>query len=239
MVMGVQTSKAGPLLADADGGTPWRFLWFPTYDWDAPEDLPDCAEPKIQLSWPGDDDPAYLSAEEQWNPRRRRMRVCDTARKEMLKERQRRNWRMPADHPPHHLFIQLKMAAAISIIRGDGREVTEDDWSRAGLAMRVSDWQRAEVEGASRQKAHEQTVAQGMADGTRVSVSEEIVHVKRVKRVGELILRNLEKLGPMDAAEIKREVLNSRDYDYLDEALDLLLNTRKAVLLDDGKYKPA
>ncbi len=40
LVLGVQPGRAAPLLDDADGGTPQRFLWMPTTDRDAPDELP-------------------------------------------------------------------------------------------------------------------------------------------------------------------------------------------------------
>ncbi|UGQ39894.1 bifunctional DNA primase/polymerase [Rhodococcus aetherivorans] len=52
MIVGVQPGKAQPLLDDADGGTPQRFLWMPTADPDAPDVEPAEPEPITVGPWP-------------------------------------------------------------------------------------------------------------------------------------------------------------------------------------------
>jgi len=48
LVLGVQPGRAGPLLKDADGGTPQRFVWLPATDPYAPDRPPPGG---LQPSW--------------------------------------------------------------------------------------------------------------------------------------------------------------------------------------------
>lgn len=52
MVVGVQPGRGASLLSDADGGTPQRFLWLPTTDPDATDDLVEAPEPFSLPAWP-------------------------------------------------------------------------------------------------------------------------------------------------------------------------------------------
>jgi hypothetical protein len=47
LLLGVQPSKAGPLLEDADGGTPQRFLWVPVTDPNMPRERTKAPEPIV------------------------------------------------------------------------------------------------------------------------------------------------------------------------------------------------
>jgi hypothetical protein len=57
LILGVQPGRAAPLLGDADGGTPQRFLWLPTLDpgaeLDAPPAPPRLSMPTITWKRPG------------------------------------------------------------------------------------------------------------------------------------------------------------------------------------------
>jgi len=111
LIAGVQPERAGVLLDDAAGGTPQRFLWFTTQDFDVPEVAPEWYEPKplnirslanVERRWGGSNaDPDRL----------RGMDVCDTAMEMMDHDMLLNLGGKESEFPAHRLITRLKVAA--------------------------------------------------------------------------------------------------------------------------------
>lgn len=135
MIVSVQPERADGLFADAGGGTPQRFMWFPGRDRRIRAD----AAPQ----WPADSagtrrglppvnlrklthGPLKIPAEAEQLIRQARadsMSGCDEAL------------------DGHALFCREKFAYSLAIL--DGRtELTSEDWRLSGIAANVSDWCR-------------------------------------------------------------------------------------------------
>lgn len=160
VVVALQTVLAGPVLDDADGGTPQRMLWLPATDPTIPEDGPNWPGP---LNWqpPGRDaladlradgwaigDEAYLGVAE---PIRREIRQADLARA--------RGEAVTAVLDAHEGLLKLKLAALLSIL--DSRvHISEEDWELAAVIKAASDLARdGAVEAVKQDAAMREEVA--------------------------------------------------------------------------------
>jgi hypothetical protein len=215
LIAHVQPGRAGVLLDDADGGTPQRFLWLPTtfphadlrpegpaepWSWRCPVWKSTGTEPGVTLpvcaaAWGEIDDSVLARARGQGDPL-----------------------------DGHRLFCQEKVAAALGIL--DGRaEVTDDDWSLAQRVMAVSDTTRATVLAelksvatrAHHDKAHGAAVSAVAVDDALADAA--------IKRVLKVLPRHIPRApDSIGRAELRRRV-NSRDRDFVDDALTRLLGT--------------
>lgn len=152
LVVGVQPANAGPILDDAAGGFPQRFLWLPTYDPGrlAPgEVLPD------PLPWRWQVPAAPVMSHDgviTW-PLRREVAVPEVARLAMHRadaERQRPigSAAVPAaggELDGHALLTRAKVAALLALLDDRADAFTEADWSAAGVILAKSDETRRAV----------------------------------------------------------------------------------------------
>ncbi len=135
LLLGVQPTKAGPLLEDADGGTPQRFLWVPVTDPDMPRTRSKAPEPIV---W----DRKFPTVA------RYEMPVCEEAVDAIDEAHWQRSRGEGDPLDGHKLYTRLKVAAALALL--DKRlEVTADDWRLAGRIMAKSDATRAGVQRSS------------------------------------------------------------------------------------------
>src|SRR4051794_13833533 len=117
LMLGVQPAKAGPLLDDADGGTPQRFLWVPVTDPDMPRERSTPPEPIV---W-----------ERDFPPLRYEMAVCAEATDAIDEAHWKRSRGEGDALDGHALYTRLKVAAALALL--DRRlRVTPQDWRRGG-----------------------------------------------------------------------------------------------------------
>lgn len=144
IVVGIQQKTAGPLFAEAAGGTPQRLLWFPVVD----DNVPDIDD---QPAWPGrlpwrppsitrltgllnEDSTAGVVVEGELKiaaPIVREIKLADLARV--------RGEVQAEELDSHEGLVRLKVAALLAIL--DGRlDVNEEDWA---LALAVQ--QRSKV----------------------------------------------------------------------------------------------
>lgn len=143
--LGIQPELAGPLLADAAGGLPQRFLWVSASDPTAPGVAEDWCEP---LRW----SPPNVATMQSititrggW--RRHVLPVAATVVAEIRAARLGvlRGEVEVAPLDAHRNLLRLKVAALLSLL--DGRlEVTEDDWALGGVVVGTSRRVRARVE---------------------------------------------------------------------------------------------
>jgi hypothetical protein len=211
LILGVQPGRAEPLLADADGGTPQRFLWLPTQDpgavLDAPAPPPRLELPAIAWKRPGATSLVHLPIPPEAG--------CTIRQAGLAKMRGQ------ADAlDGHSLLSRLKLAAALGILEGRP-EVSPEDWELAGQIMAVSDQTRADVVkllSAQRVQANERRGHfRGQADAAAEDAKADVIE----KRVNRSVLRLLEKHGPLPLGQLKKK-LNSRDREHAEAAVDRL-----------------
>jgi hypothetical protein len=141
LVVGVQPARAGDLMADAAGGTPQRFQWFPGTDARVTADT-GWADPSAELELPHPSIWQYP----------REIRIPAEA-EQFIREEQARRSRGEVDAlDGHAAFVREKFAFALAVMDG-GHEITSEDWRLSGIAARVSDatrtWVLAELETAA------------------------------------------------------------------------------------------
>ncbi|MBF6233957.1 hypothetical protein [Nocardia farcinica] len=224
MTIGVQPLKAGPLLDDADGGTPQRLLWLPVSDPDAPDERP--AEPK----------PMRVKVRA-WTARVE-LNVPEVARQEMDAHRLavlRGDDVDPLDG--HRMLTRLKVAAALSIL--DAREfVTEEDWQLAGTVIRVSDRTRAEVKRAVAERAREANHARALAKAEEAGIIADRAEDRERERIRGAILRCLERRGTVSRKDL-RNTLKSSLRDRFDAELVDLLDAGSIVAISETTFRLA
>lgn len=141
LVAGVQPRKAGPLLDDAAGGTPQRFLWMPATDPGAPDELPPAPEP---LTWTS----PVLCTEQ----RRVHLNVAAPIKARLQAERRARLREELTDDNGQQSLVRLKVAALLALL-ARRTDVSESDWSLADYVMGISDHTRNRMREALRADA--------------------------------------------------------------------------------------
>jgi hypothetical protein len=211
LVLGVQPGRAGPLLDDADGGTPQRFVWLPATDPGAPDTPPACPTPRrwtLPAPWKAGE--GGLAA----------LAIPDAATQAIIANRRAtlRGTGDPLDG--HALLARLKLAAALALL-DQRQQVTDEDWTLAGAVMAMSGGTRASVVEHLKQEAKTNT-ARGEAAAARAITVEDRTAAHATARVGRRVVERLKAYGDwMTGAELRRAT-TSRDRQWLDEALDLL-----------------
>lgn len=237
LVLGIQPGRAAPLLEDADGGTPQRFLWMPTDDPGVPDEPPVApAAPLWQLTgaWvaPAGSDP-FSGAQGVVE-----MPVPEIARRTIIDNRRARLRGSGEALDGHALQCRLKVAAALALLAGR-RSVEESDWHLSETIMAVSDATRASVVTYLSSKAAQSNKAKGEAEGTRAVVVAEKIADAQIKRVARRVLTLLRVRGEMTRAELRRAVA-ARDRQHFDEAVDRLAEAGTVAVQDvEGGQKVA
>lgn len=138
MSLQAQPRRLGSLLAEADGGTPQRFVWFPYVDPTITDEDYDNAV------WPGEwlvDHDWYLPPGcSLGEPRDRQvMSIPAEVAREIKRHHRRSNQGLPVDEMAGHRYlVQLKVAAAFAIL--DNRlTINLLDWDLASEVLGVSD----------------------------------------------------------------------------------------------------
>jgi len=234
-VAGVQPSRAGVLLDDADGGTPQRFLWLPTR-FDLPKRMPtDSLGPWIwqRPEWHSDPIPNAVGAlAEQWAPGTGRVTMavpeCVTTAIRGARKAQLAGRGDPLDG--HRLLCQEKVAAAFAILAGR-TSVTEDDWRLADRLMAVSDATRGEVVGELAAKAAQENMQRGKADGQRALAADDVKTKAATQRAAGSVLRALGRhsSGPMPRNLLRSRLKAGEVRDSFEDAIELLTASGQVV----------
>lgn len=199
LVVGVQPAKAGPLLHDADGGTPQRFLWLSVGDPDAPDAAPDTPQAwTVRLPRFGTDT-VHLE-------------VPDVARVAMDAHRLA-TLRGEAVDPldGHRMLTRLKVAAALMILAG--RSVIDpDDWTLAGTVMRVSDRTRAGIEHTLIENARAVNRARAETKADEAAILDDRADRHDRERIRGSVLRCLNRRGAATRKDLRNNLkANLRD----------------------------
>lgn len=212
LVVGIQPEKAGPIVYDAAGGTPQRFIWLPTTD------------PQITATPPSEPSP-WIAPTIGWdtvpvNVRGRRQLVVPDAVVALV--RQQRAARARGEGGAldgHSLFSREKVAVALAVLAGHpGMRI--EDWDLAGRIMHLSDLTRSRILAtleAQRQKRDDLEI-------DRRDDSSRRAWDRQVERVSDTIMRKLGATseGEIPSAKLRRS-LALRDRDAYEVALDRLI----------------
>jgi len=232
VIAGIQPAKAGVLLEDADGGTPQRWLWFPTNDphrrqqphrlvgpapeawwvdyevWqphgEQPEDEPVERKPQIEI-------PVCWSAQEAiWQARDARLDMDLTEQAN--------------DLYGHALLTRLKVAALLGFL--DRRcEVSEADWELAARIQLVSEQTRAVCQNMLSQRAEREAARRGRFRARADEAAAEEAAAIADRKTARVVERVAERLRGKPGEWVPRRTLSvmlGRDRHLLDEALTLL-----------------
>ena len=222
VTVGVQPVKAGPLLHDADGGTPQRFVWMRVDDPDAPDAPP--AEPApLVVKMP------------RWGAGAVHLEVPEVARDAMDRHRLATLRGEPVDPlDGHRMLTRLKVAVALMIL--DGRTVpTAEDWTLAGTVTRVSDRTRASIEHTIAEKTRAANRARAEAKAAEAEIITDRTDESDRRRIRGAVLRCLGRRGSATRREL-RNTLKANLRDRLDDVLDEALEAG-ALAFDGTVYR--
>ncbi|WP_138845261.1 hypothetical protein [Rhodococcus pyridinivorans] len=222
LIVGVQPIKAGPLLDDADGGTPQRFKFLPVGDPDAPDVAPDTPEP-------------FIVKAPRWGAETVHLDIPDIAREAM--DRHRLATLRGEDVDPldgHRMLARLKMAAALMIL--DGRTVvTDEDWHLAGVVTRVSDRTRVGIETAVAERARAVSRARAHEQADREGIVQDRAEDRLKRNLRGRILRRLEKVGGSTLRDLRHSVIDSKTRGVFNTVMADLLE-EKLIVEIDGRF---
>ncbi|OQQ31071.1 hypothetical protein A6410_05460 [Prescottella equi] len=262
MVVGVQPGRSQTLLDDADGGTPQRFLWFPTTDPDRPRgDLPENPGALKLPRWPGgtlvtnnatvvtpsDDgedvrisfDGCRMKLSEE--PDETDFQVLGVPRSAVeaidAEVAAKLDGRDTDDLDSHGLLARLKVAAALMWLAGRTEAVTEADWELAGVVKAISDRTRAQVQQTLHAKAGEANRNRGRADGERAVAQADALETAKVDRALHLVRKHVQRAGTL-TRKGGRKALRLELREYFDEAADRLIQAGVVERIDgrQGSY---
>ena len=206
LMVGVQPDKAAPLLDDAAGGTPQRFIWVQVTDPAMPDARP--AEPPSPL-WVH---PAAPNGRQQID-------ICARAKHEIDAAHLAR-CRGDGDALDGHLLLcQLKTAVALALLNGR-IDVTDDDWRLAAAVMAHSNRVRDAVVTQLAQRRADANHGRAIDEADRAVTVEEHTSAAAVQRVSARVIDRLRRRSDwMTTAEVRRDTA-SRDRKWVDEALE-------------------
>jgi hypothetical protein len=218
LITGIQPTNANVILDDADSGTPARYLWLPTSDPGVPIVRPD--QPPMWREWslaksinPNGLDPTRL----------RPLEVCQTAKDAVDQAALDRLRDKPTDvFDSHALLSRLKTAAALALLNNRAGVITEEDWQLATVAHEVSDHTRQRmIDEIARTKARDNRARAEIQEHTAVLIDNRLTE-NAIKRVGQAIMRKLDKANDWVSRADLRRSLASKDRDYFEDVIAAL-----------------
>ncbi|MDF3280883.1 bifunctional DNA primase/polymerase [Gordonia sp. N1V] len=217
MVLGVQPGRARPLLDDADGGTPQRFLWMPATD------------PRISRDRPPLPSPVYVPEEAEWGGQARSISIPDVAADTILDARVTRMQGHDGALDGHALFTREKVMVALAAL--DGRTtVRSDDWELSEIVMGISDFERAKVAALLADEFEREATEKGRSQGIARVAADDVVWDRRLQRAIKFAARKLSKAdGPVEVVVIKRSA-RSDLRDQIEDAVAHLAATSMVEL---------
>lgn len=247
MVVGVQPGRSETLFEDADGGTPQRFLFFPTTDPDRPKGRRPPNPGSVKLSrWPdgvlvtegrdtekidGDDGEKVFSfaveplrLAERADPEGFHvLRVAQVIEDAIDAETEADlDGTYGDDLNSHGTMARLKVAAALMWLNRRTNEITEQDWELAGIVKAVSDKTRALTVGDLRERAERSNDARAKAEARREVVKTDAVSEQRMTRATDLVRKHVQAAERISRKALRNK-LRPELRDHLDDAVDRLV----------------
>jgi hypothetical protein len=246
LTLGVQPGRGKALLDDVDGGTPQRFVWLPTVDANAPDEVPELPPSHHLPRWPQHADPrmASISPEDELDTPvtpavLRELGVPEVARAAVDSHRVAMLRGRAADPlDGHRLLCRLKVAAALMWLGGRTDKISDDDWRLAGIVMEVSDRTRRGVTAVLSEKSKAENVSRGRAEGVREAVRDEVLRESCTQRVADKIMQKLKQgNGEIARAELRRAIRHD-DRRFFDDAETALVDAGLVDKLPSGNNGP-
>lgn len=114
----------------------------------------------------------------------------------------------------------------------------EEDWQRAGVLIDVSaTTYRALVE-VQRRAAAQGNAMRGQAEADREVIKSDALRDRAVQRAAGVIMAKIGRDGPQTRGPL-RKALPSRDREYFDDAVALLVTAHRLADVLDGRYSAA
>lgn len=207
--IGAQPGHAQVIFNDATGGSPQRFLWFPTTDPDMPAAAVDDPEPlNTRL-------PAWaLMADDVTEIQYGTDEIRDTIITAHLARQRGEGDALDG----HALLARCKVAAAIAILHHRS-VVSEADWELSAVVMAKSDhtrgWMIDQAKASERAKARDR--AQARAAG------EDFYDASRLETVKRSLLRMLERDGEQAGNVLRSRLGRKEKRELFDQAISLLI----------------
>ncbi|PBC54900.1 bifunctional DNA primase/polymerase [Rhodococcus sp. ACPA1] len=226
VAIGVQPEKAGPLLDDAGGGTPQRFLWMPTTD------------PTISSRRPAEPAPLTIPAGSVWATSARSITIPPAAEQTILDAHVARSRGEGNALDGHALFVREKVAFALALL--DGRtDMNEQDWELSAVLMAVSANTRGGVQSKLSAVAEKRAAAVGKLKGIENASAEDAAEQRLHQRVTRRLLKLLDDNGPLELGGRRgiRNRLAGSERQVLDAALASLVDDGLIRLRDDKNYE--
>jgi hypothetical protein len=205
--VGAQPGHCDVVFNDTTGGTPQRFLWFPTTDPDMPAERTEDPQPlntNIPYWTPADGivEIGYGPAE-----------ITDTVIAAHLARQRGESDALDG----HRLLTRCKVAAVIAIMHH--RSVVSDtDWALSDTVMTMSDqtrdWIVEQARQAARAKVRERAVAR--------AAGEDFYDASRLQTVKNSILRMLERDGEQASNKLRSRLGKREKRDLFEQAVALL-----------------
>lgn len=215
--VGAQPGHCGVIFSDTSGGTPQRFLWFPTTDPDMPETPARDPEPLNTTlpSW------ARLSTgpvEIEYGPEE----IAQTVIAAHIARQRADSEALDG----HRLLTRLKVAAVLAVMH-HRRVVSELDWQLSETVMAVSDrtrdWILSEAKRAEREKAR--------ARALRQAEFNDVIDNRLLDGVKNSIIRTLERDGEQAGNALRSRMGKRERRDLFDQAVSLLEHEGRVVAI--------
>ncbi|MFT3663317.1 MAG: bifunctional DNA primase/polymerase [Gordonia sp. (in: high G+C Gram-positive bacteria)] len=263
MVVGVQPGRSQTLFEDADGGTPQRFLWFPTTDPHRPKGCPLVAGEPLRLSrWRGgvlvttgptltsstssvDDDVTGtaqysfdlegLQLSERPDPDSFHVLEVPQVVVDAVDAETERD--LDGDYgnelDSHGTLLRMKIAAALMWLNGRTDAITDEDWELAGAVKAISDRTRTQAVGTLREQANTANEARAKAEAARDVIRKEVTDQADLERTLSLVRKHLCTAGRMTRREGTKK-LKPELRPHFDEVIDRLVGAGVAAR-EEGK----
>lgn len=231
MVVGVQPERAAFLMHDADAGTPQRFIWLPTNDPELPDQPPDEPPPLNLGRWPepkaGVVDPdttrnAQLA--DSPDPTEYAVIGVPAAITDQIRATQLAIGRGVTNVDPldgHRHLVRLKIAAGLMALENRHTQITESDWERAGVVMKVSDLTRKEVLRKMELQRECENRNRGRAEAQREIVRTHIINEEKelIEAMAKRIVERLEIEDGQTLSKIRKAVSAASTRERFDAAV--------------------
>lgn len=206
--VGAQPGHCGVIFSDTSGGTPQRFLWFPTTDPDMPE-TPAADPGPLNTALPTwsrlSTDPVEIG----YGP----AEIAQTVIAAHIARQRGDSEALDG----HRLLTRLKVAAALAVMH-HRRVVSELDWQLSETVMAVSDrtrdWILSEAKRAEREKAR--------ARALRQAEFNDVIDNRLLDGVKNSIIRTLERDGEQAGNALRSRMGKRERRDLFDQAVSLL-----------------
>ncbi len=216
--VGAQPGHCGVIFADTTGGTPQRFLWFPTVDPDMP------AEPSV------DPDPLD-TAIPRWSPGADGITEIGYGPEEISRtviSAHLARQRGETDALDGHATLtRLKVAALLAVMHHRS-VVSEQDWRLSGIVMAVSDATRGWIVTHARQAERAKNKARALSRAE----FDETIDQRRLDTVRRRVLTVLAE-GRISRGDLRAR-MGKREYRELLEAVTAELAIQGAIIRIDA-----